>query len=131
VVREEKKKGAYAGLSPEEKRKLEARMRAMKYLESAKGLLQASEKEYYQAISDALFAYISGKLQMPASELSKHNISAKMESLAIHADSRQKVMSVIARCEQVLYAAGSAFSERQETYDEVLSVVAGIEEAVG
>ena len=131
VVREEKKKGAYAGLSPEEKRKLEARMRAMKYLENAKGLLQASEKEYYQAISDALFTYISGKLQMPASELSKHNISAKMESLAIHADSRQKVMSVIARCEQVLYAAGSAFSERQETYDEVLSVVAGIEEAVG
>lgn len=131
VVREEKKKGEYDGLSLEERRKLEARMRAMKFLESAKELIHASDKEYYQSISDALFAYISGKLEMPASELSKDNVSAKMESLGIDADHRKKVLSVIARCEQVLYAAGSALSEREKTYDEVLEVVSGIEEALG
>lgn len=131
VVREEKKKGKYAGLSPQERRKLEARMRAMKFLESAKELLHSSDKEYYQSISDALFAYISGKLQMPASELSKENVFTKMESLGINSEDRSKVLSIIVRCEQVLYAAGSATSEREKTYDEVLEVVSGIEEALG
>ncbi len=131
VVRDEKKEKKYAGLSPHERRKLEARSRAMKFLESAKKLLHASDREYYQAISDALFAYISGKLQIPASELSKDNVSAKMILLGIDKTRQENVLSIIARCEQVLYAAGSAISERQKTYDEVLDVIVGIEEALG
>jgi oxygen tolerance protein BatD len=131
VVRDERKKGEYAGLSPEERRKLEARSRAMKFLEGAMELMEASDSEFYQAISDALFAYISGKLQIPASELSKDNVSARMTSLGIDEVNRSKVLSIIARCEQVLYAAGSAISERQKTYDEVVAVIVGIEEVLG
>jgi len=131
VVREEKKKGKYDGLSKEERRKLEARNRAMKFLEEAMKLLHASDSEYYQAISDALFAYISGKLQIPSSELSKDNVSAKMQSLGIDGEHREKVLSIINRCEQVLYAAGTAISERRQTYDEVVEVIVGIEEVLG
>jgi hypothetical protein len=131
VMRDEKKKGEYTGLSQEERRRREARDRAMKYLEGAKNLLQASDREFYQSISDAIFAYISGKLQIPSSEISKDNVAAKMTSLSIGESHRDVVMGIIARCEQVLYAAGSATGERETTIDQVVSAIVGIEEDLG
>lgn len=130
VVRDEKKKNAYDGLSADEKRRLEARNRALKFLEDANALMQSTDKKYYQAISDALFAYISGKLKIPASELSKENVESKLTQFGIPDEQRASVLEITNRCEQVLYAAGSAESQRQVTYDDTLGLIMRIEDCL-
>ena len=125
---DQKRKDDYAGLDPAERRRLEARNKALKHLEHAKGLLTSDDKSYYTAVSDALFAYISGKLKIPVSELTKQNIEEKMVHLEIPEELRQKVNQMIMKCEMVLYAGGSGQDARQEAYDTTLGIITDIED---
>ena len=130
VHMDQKKKDDYAGLDPAERKRREARAKAMKHLENAKNVIEAGDKLYYSAISDGLFAYISGKLQIPASELSKQNIDAKMTSIGIPEDLRKRVQEMIMRCEMVLYAGTTGMGQREQAYEDTVRIIVDIEGAL-
>ena len=131
VYMDQKKKDDYAGLDPAERKRREARAKAMKHLENAKNVIEAGDKLYYSAISDGLFAYISGKLQIPASELSKQNIDTKMTSIGIPEDLRKRVQEMIMRCEMVLYAGSTGMGQREQAYEDTVGLIVDIEDSLG
>lgn len=53
---------------------------------------------------NALWGYMSDKLSIPVSELSKDNINAELEQYGIDEQLRQEAMSLIDKCEFAQYA---------------------------
>lgn len=135
VWRRKQADDAYAGLDPAERKRLEARNAAMKHLESAQAVIAEDSKKYYEELSDGLFTYISGKLSIPHSEISKERVRRTLVDSGLEQDTVDRTMSIVGECELALYAGAGATDpiKRQGLYDRtveaILSIEAGLEGA--
>ena len=121
---------AFAGLDPAERKRLRALKTAMRHLETARSLVEGDSRPFYESISLALFSYVSSKLRIAPSELTKDNLLRRMEEAGIDATQRAAVMDVVRRCELVLYAGGADAQSHQAVYDETLELITGIERSL-
>lgn len=122
-----KRHEAFASLDPSEKRRLRARKVALRYLEEAKQHLHGSDREFYDAISRSIIGYISGRLNISPSSLTKENLSAAMERAGVPAAHREEALSVIRQGEVVLYAGASGGPDHREVYERVLRLITEME----
>lgn len=90
-----------------------------------------SSRHFYDEISKATFGYVGDKLNIPLSELSKHNVAEKLRSLRVSEPLVQDFMSILQTSEMALFAAMDTVADMQEIYDKTVSVIAGIEEEIG
>lgn len=101
--------------------------KAVKQLKSAKVELQKSNnKEFYNQMATALLGYISDKLNVPTTELSKDKIREKMLSKVVKEDSVERFMDLVADCEFAVYAPSGAMT-MEITYEKGISIISDIE----
>ena len=102
---------------------------AQKKLEAAKLLmLQNKKKDFYNENIHAIWKYLEDRVNIPASELSKENISKVLTDRGVQAPKCTKLTDIIAYCEMAIFAPVKDADNLQKTYDDTMSVIADIEE---
>ena len=104
---------------------------ALQRLSTANAHLQNNaSREFYDEISKASLGYVSDKLGIPLSELSKENVKEKLQSLNISLPLVDDFMKIIQTSEMALFAGMDNAADMQETYDKTIKVIGGIEEEI-
>ena len=122
-----RKQEAYAGNSALFKNK-QANKVAWKRLAAARKLLpQQEHKAFYEEISKAIWLYLSDKLNIPLSNLSKDNVAAEMENKQVPLAQIDRVKSLVLECEMALYSPSGGQQQRQHTLDEATATIGELE----
>ena len=100
---------------------------ALQRLAMAKKLLaQNSKTPFYEEISKAIWLYLSDKLGIPLSSLSRETASAAMNGRNVPEQVQKMMENVIWECETALYASGGS-AQMARTYDEAIKVISELE----
>lgn len=101
---------------------------ALQRLVTAKKLLQEQNgKLFYEEISKAIWLYLSDKLSIPLSSLSRDSATAVMNERKVPAELQKTMGDVIWECETALYASGGS-KQMAHTYEEAIRVISDLEE---
>ena len=124
----ERRKSDYLNMDPEKRKMLEANRKAMERLKEAETFQnEGSSKDYYDAISKAIFGYVSDKLKIPHSELSYSSINSKVDQLGLDNEKRERLMSILSKCQFLVYGGGAAGEARKELFDQTLQLITELE----
>jgi len=105
-----------------------ARQEALKHLKVAEAHLQKNaSRDFYDEVSKAMLGYVSDKLQIPGSELTKDNVREKLQSLDVDKLLIEKFMHIMQTCEIALFAGKDNPEAMQETYDAAVEAISKIE----
>jgi oxygen tolerance protein BatD len=100
---------------------------ASKHLASAQiSLTNNQQKEFYENISKAIYGYVSDKLNIALSELSKENITQKLSTIQISEATIKELLDTLELCEMARFAPISVSS--QEIYNKAENSINKIEE---
>lgn len=104
---------------------------ASKRLKRAQGFMSKGQKEqFYEELSRALWGYLSDKLNIPVSELSKDNAKLMMEQHQVATDLIDAFTGVIDDCEFARYAPSAATSDINTLYNRAVEVINKIQKAM-
>ncbi len=102
---------------------------AQKRLKLANNYLKENKLDlFYEELSKALWGYVSDKLSIPTSDLTKDVIKEKLSKLNIPSDSIQMLIVTIDDCEFARYAASALNKEPKDLYLYAQTVITEIEE---
>jgi len=97
---------------------------AVRRLKKARSLLKANnKKEFYDELEQALWNYLSDKLRIPFSELSKEKAEGVLKERAIDENIISDFIKLINTCEFARYAPGGMESERSEILDQSVRIL--------
>ncbi len=103
---------------------------ALKRLATAQKLLQKNERTpFYEEISKAIWLYLSDKLSIPLSSLSKENVWDALNSRDIDRQLQHELEKVLAECETALYSGTGGTQQMNSTYNEAVTIISKLEEA--
>lgn len=103
---------------------------ALKRLTTAKKLLKEDQRTpFYEEVSKAIWLYLSDKLNIPLSSLSKENVWDALRQKDISEELQSKLRRVMEECEIALYSGTGGVQKMQETYNDAVSVISKTEEA--
>lgn len=101
---------------------------ALQRLTTAKKLLEQNNKTpFYEEISKAIWLYLSDKLSIPLSSLSRDTAAEAMNRRKVPATVQLKLEHVIWECETALYASGGS-QQMANTYEEAIRLISDLEE---
>lgn len=101
---------------------------ALQRLVTAKKLLQQQNKKpFYEEVSKAIWLYLSDKLSIPLSGLSRETATEAMNERKVPADVQKKLEDVIWECENALYASGGS-RQMSDTYEDAVKVISNLED---
>ena len=102
---------------------------ASKRLKESKSLLDAHENDkFYAALAKALWGYISDKLSIPASQLTRDNVADKLASYGLNSDATAEVLDVLDRCEMARFTPNDSESEAADIYSTAERAIKSIED---
>lgn len=97
---------------------------AWQRLATARKLLTNSgHNDFYEAISKALWLYLSDKLSIPISELSKENIVHKLQANNVSSSLITQTQQLISECEMALYSPSGNRQQRVDTLEQAGDVI--------
>jgi hypothetical protein len=103
---------------------------AMKRLSAAKKSLSENNSEkFLDEMFQALWGFVSDRLLIPVSELSKENVSQALEQKNVSAESVTKFNQTLDALELARFAKGIAASN-QEIYQKGIEVITRLEEEI-
>ncbi len=101
---------------------------ATKRLKKAAALMKAGKsEEFYASVASALWGYISDKLSIAPSQLTRENVSGKLADFGIDDATAQKVMDVLDNCEMARFTPMGSDSRMNALYDEAAAAIAALE----
>ncbi|MDO4510773.1 MAG: BatD family protein [Bacteroidales bacterium] len=101
---------------------------AQRRLKQAKTYMAAGNSgAFYAEVLTASWGYLSDKLGIPVSELSKENIDAELESYGVDAALRSRMLSLLEKCEFAQYAPELSGTDMQSIFNEAASVMDNLE----
>jgi len=101
---------------------------ALQRLVSAKTFMQAGKKNaFYEEISKAIWLYLSDKLNIPLSALSRDTAAEAMNARKVPASLQKNIEDVIWECETALYASGGS-KQMEQTYEAAIKVISDLED---
>lgn len=101
---------------------------ARKRLAQAAKYIKAEKREaFFDEVMRALWGYLSDKLTLPLSELTKDNARDKMAEHGVPSDIADEFMTLLDECEFARYAPASATSTMEEVYSQAASLIDKIE----
>lgn len=104
---------------------------ALRRLANAKKLLQQNAKQpFYEEVSKAIWLYISDKLHIPLSTLSKETAETVLAEKKIPDTLRQKINELVEECETALYAPGGGVQQMKQSYEHAVSIISELEEKI-
>jgi len=113
------------------KRGRKANKIATKRLKRANKLMQELKaSEFYDEILRTLWGYVSDKLNMPAEQLSRENISENLIRGGIKAETIERFMYALDECEFERYAPGDEKGNMDKTYNSAMAAITDIEESL-
>ncbi len=102
---------------------------ALKRLSSAKVYLSKRDRDkFYEEVTKALWGYISDKLSIPTSDLTKVSAKETLLKNNINENLADSLLKTIDECEFARYAPNQGDSEMDRLYKEATEVIAEIEE---
>ena len=103
---------------------------ALKRLSTAQTFLQKNERgQFYEEISKAIWLYLSDKLNIPLSALSKENVWDALHSKNISSEMQAQIGRVMEDCETALYSRSSGTQQMNQTYTDAVAVISKLEES--
>lgn len=101
---------------------------ALQRLQTARKLLQQQDKKpFYEEISKAIWLYLSDKLSIPLSSLSRETANEAMNLRNVPESLQRSVENVVLECETALYASGGS-QQMNHIYEEAIKVISDLEE---
>ena len=101
---------------------------AQRRLKAARGFASRGDRNgFYAEMLNALWGYMSDKLSIPVSELSKDNINAELEQYGIDEQLRNESIALIDKCEFAQYAPELASDNMNAVLDEAAGVIDRLE----
>ncbi len=101
---------------------------ALQRLNTAKKLLDQQNKvPFYEEVSKAIWLYLSDKLSIPLSALSKETATDAMNTRKVPVTLQKSLENVIWECETALYASGGS-KQMEHTYEEAIKVISDLED---
>ena len=85
---------------------------------------------YYEELHKAVMGYISDKLTMPVSDLSKDNIGEVLVSRGVQQPVIDRLMDIISTCEQARYAPDYTPEQMEDQYKDALETITAIEAGI-
>lgn len=95
--------------------------RARKLMEMHKG------EEFYEETLKALWGYVSDKLSIPVSQLSRDNVVQELEKYGVDQSTCDKLIGVIDDCEMARYTPSTSASHLAEEYELACEVINNLE----
>ena len=113
-----------ANIDPITRKRMKANSIATQRLSQAKTHFDNNDsRQFYDEISKTLLGFISDKLNIPNSELSKDNVQVKLEQQNIDSERINRVMTVLKNCEMALFAGLDNAENMDQTYKEVEEIL--------
>lgn len=104
---------------------------AVKRLKVAKNLLKENKKnEFYDEILKTLWGYMSDKLNIPVSQLSKDNITTELEKKRVEQELVTELHNLLNECEFARYAPGDASAAMDNVYKMAIAVISNMENSI-
>lgn len=103
---------------------------AMKRLRKAALCMKRGDADkFYDEMLSALWGYIGDKLKMPTSELTRQNISEKLENRNIPEAVTAEFIGLLDECEFAKYAPAATKDNMQPVYDKGVEVINNLEDS--
>ena len=110
-------------------RNRKARKLAERRLMNAHRLLKANDEGFYEEILKVLWGYLSDKLGVNISELSRDLINKKLQSLSVPENLLEDLWKVIDDCEFARYGTGFA-GDKTGIYNSTVKLISGLQENI-
>lgn len=104
---------------------------AGKRLQKASSYLNSSADEFYEEILKALWGYLSDKLNIPVSELTKNNAIELLKSKGIDDYLINNLSVILDKCEFARFSSLSSGTEASEIYEGALKFIKTVENSIG
>lgn len=109
------------------RRTAKASKMAHRRLRVAEGFMKSGDSErFYEEMLKAIWGYLSDKLSMPVSQLSRDNISATLASKGYSEASAEAIVSVLDDCEMARYTPDSS-NRMDSVYDRGVNAINQLE----
>lgn len=104
---------------------------AVKRLKIAKRLLKENKKnEFYDEILKTLWGYMSDKLSIPVSQLSKENVATELSAKGVDEALVNELRDLLNDCEFARYAPGDAAAAMDKTYSNSIDIISKMENSI-
>lgn len=104
---------------------------ALKRLKVAGKYLKNHDKEhFYDEVLKAIWGYLSDKLNLPLSELTKDNVATELEKYGAGEDLISTFNDILSRCEFAQYAPAQSNETMEELYSQTLDAISRMENTV-
>jgi hypothetical protein len=104
---------------------------ATKRMKAAGKLLADGKREaFYDEVLKALWGYVSDKLSIPVSQLSKDNIEEELTRYGVDADLTKTFLDALNECEFARYAPGNAGETMDKVYATAVDVISRMENRI-
>lgn len=106
------------------------RMARKRLAEAEKHIKAGNKERFYEEVFRALYGYLSDKLNIPVSDLSKESISAALTAKSVSTDTISKVIETLDTCEFARYAPSAVSGDLQKIYSDSVSLITQLEEEI-
>ena len=104
---------------------------AVKRLKIAKKLLEQNKKdEFYDELLKALWGYLSDKLSIPVSRLTKDNVSQELSAKGVNDELIGELAKVLGEVEFARYAPGDSNAAMDNVYKMAIDVIDKMENKI-
>lgn len=86
-------------------------------------LVRHENEKVYEALLRAVWGFLSDKLSIPASQLSRQNISEKLSEIKTPASLIDRIIGVIDNCEMARFTPGMNDASTENAYNEVSEIM--------
>ncbi len=105
---------------------------AIKRLHSASACLKNEEiDQFYDEILKAIWGYLSDKLSIPVSDLTRTNAETSLREFGIEEDDIKELFKILDTCEFARFAPSSSNAEATSVYDDATRFIKSVENLIG
>ena len=104
---------------------------AVKRLKQAEKLLKENKEEaFYEEVLRALWGYLSDKLNMPQSELTKENVAMELTKYGVSEELTGEFLEIINTCEFARYAMNKTSGAMDKLFNETVDAIGKMENTI-
>lgn len=104
---------------------------ATKRFKAAKEHMDKDNKSgFYEEISKALYGYVSDKMNISATELTKNNVKTELSSHNVSEETTNEFIKMLDTCEFARFAPSAVSSSMQDIYNEAVDLVGKLENEI-
>jgi hypothetical protein len=112
-------------------RNKKANKTAVKRLKQADKLLKENNEEaFYEEVLRALWGYLSDKLNMPQSELTRDNVAAELSKHGVNEALSDEFLDIINTCEFERYAPSKSSGAMDKLFAETIDAIGKLENTI-